>query len=180
MKCTSIECDSCSSCLGCVALPEPYNEGLSPEAILDLVGIGNDRMADSSLRGEELLKRLFGDEFELSIRSSPDCKECSDCSSCIGCRKYITIFCVCLFSVEVAIVTFCRVAGLSHSLSLTHSHSLVRIVYRTSLQLAAKMKHVPSAKSNAVPALKMVALLFRSLMAVKGSVLGKCWRSLVV
>ena len=92
VKC--IDCDRCSSCLGCVALPAPYNEGLSPEGILDLVGIGNDKMADSSLKGEELLKILFGEEFELSIRSSPECEECSDCSSCIGCRKYITFFCI--------------------------------------------------------------------------------------
>lgn len=93
VKC--IDCDRCSSCLGCVALPEPFNGGLSPEGILDLVGIGNDKMADSSLKGEELLKILFGEEFELSIRNSPECGECSDCSSCIGCREYITIFRFC-------------------------------------------------------------------------------------
>ena len=87
VKC--IDCDRCSSCLGCVALPAPFNEGLSPEGILEFVGIGNDKLADSSLKGEELLKILFGRDFELSIRASPDCEECSDCSSCIGCRKYL-------------------------------------------------------------------------------------------
>ena len=84
-----IKCNRCSSCLGCVSLPAPLNEGLSPEGILEFVGIGNDKMSDSSLKGEELLKILFGEEFELSIRASPDCEECTDCSSCIGCRKYL-------------------------------------------------------------------------------------------
>lgn len=114
-----IDCDICSSCLGCVALPEPYNEGLSPEDILAFVGIGNDKMADSSTRGEELLKRLFGDEFELSIRSSPECEECSDCSLCIGCRKFITFFAS--VSVEVAIISFCHITCLSPPLLISYA-----------------------------------------------------------
>jgi len=88
------DCDSCSPCVGCAALPEPYNNGLTPEGILALVGIGydsNDRVKDSDLVGEDLLKRLFGADFNLSIRSSaPECQECpeSDCLPCIGCREY--------------------------------------------------------------------------------------------
>jgi len=81
------DCEPCTPCLGCVALPAPYNEGLSPEGILALVGIGSNSSSggDDSLSGEALLKRLFGNDFELSMRNAPECVECTDCLPCIDC-----------------------------------------------------------------------------------------------
>jgi len=78
------DCEPCDPCLGCVALPAPYNEGLSPEEILALVGIGSN-----SSGGEALLKRLFGNDFELSMRNAPECVECTECLPCIDCCEYI-------------------------------------------------------------------------------------------
>ena len=84
-------CEPCTPCLGCVALPAPYNEGLSPEGILALVGIGSNSSSggDDSLSGEALLKRLFGNDFELSMRNAPECVECTDCLPCIDCCEYL-------------------------------------------------------------------------------------------
>ena len=78
------DCDICAPCLGCVALPAPYNEGLSREGVLALVGIGSD-----SSGGVALLKRLFGNDFELSMRNAPECAECTDCLPCIDCCEYL-------------------------------------------------------------------------------------------
>ena len=78
------DCEPCDPCLGCVALPAPYNEGLSPEEILALVGIGSN-----SSGGEALLKRLFGNDFELSMRNAPECVDCTECLPCIDCCEYI-------------------------------------------------------------------------------------------
>ena len=81
-------------------------------------------------------------------------------------------------SVEVAIITcsFCH-ASIP---SLSHFYSYLMHVSRTSLQSVARMKNVPSAKSNVVLALVMVALPSRSLTILKDSVLEKCWSSSVV
>ena len=85
------DCGPCAPCNGCVALPAPYNEGLSSEGILALVGIGNGskNSGDDSLSGEVLLKRLLGKDFELSIRTAPECGGCSDCLPCIDCCEYL-------------------------------------------------------------------------------------------
>ena len=80
------------------------------------------------------------------------------------------------FSVEVAIISFCH-ASIP---SLSHFYSYLMHVSRTSLQSVARMKNVPSAKSNVVLALVMVALPSRSLTILKDSVLEKCWSSSVV
>ena len=85
------DCGPCAPCNGCVALPVPYNEGLSSEGILALVGIGNGSKngGDDSLSGEVLLKRLLGEDFELSMRKAPECDGCSDCLPCIDCCEYL-------------------------------------------------------------------------------------------